>query len=89
MITQLLLVLLNCCVSKNIGQFIVISLNLIVSTIVANITAIKLYMVNVCGGSETMLLLRYALVIGCVYVTVLSIILFAVKQLSLKALNTL
>lgn len=84
LLTQPLLVLFNCIVSKNMRQFVIISLNLIASTIVANIVAIMLYMANICGGSETMLLLRYALVIDCAYVALLSIISFTVKTAIFK-----
>lgn len=87
LLTQPLLVLLNCLVSQKIGYFIFISLNLIVSTIIANIVGVWLYMSNVCGGSETILLLQYAVVIGCIYVTVLSIISFIVKTVILKCIK--
>ena len=87
LLTQPLLVLLNCLVSQKIGYFIFISLNLIVSTIIANIVGVWLYMSNVCGGSETILLLQYAVVIGCIYVIVLSIISFIVKTAILKCIK--
>lgn len=87
LLTQPLLVLLNCIVSKNMRQFVIISLNLIASTIIANIVAIMLYMINIHSDSVTILLLQYALIIGCAYVALLSIISFTVKTAILKCIE--
>lgn len=85
--TQAVLILFNCIVSQNVRQFVIISLNLIASTIIANVVDIWLYMTNICGGSETILLLQYAVVIGCGYVALLSIISFVVKLAILRCIE--
>lgn len=79
LIAQPVLTAVNYFVAKKIPHLIILSINLLISTIIANVVSIYLYMQNICGDYETLLVGKYEVVIGSIYVIVLSLIAIGVK----------
>lgn len=87
LMSQGILTVINCIVSRNLIQFAILSANLLVSTIVANIVATQLYYHNISADDETLIFGWWALIIGCIYVVVISGIALLIKKLILKLIH--
>ena len=87
LISQGILTIINCIVSRNLIQFAILSANLLVSTIVANIVATQLYYHNISADDETLIFGWWALIIGCIYVAIISGIALLIKKLILKLIH--
>lgn len=78
--TQLVWTIVNYFVSENIKQQIVLSINLLISTIIANCLLTFLYMSNISADSGTLHVGRIALTCGVIYVAVISAIAILIKH---------
>ena len=87
LMSQGILAVINCLISRKIYQFTILSLNLLISTIIANIVFSQLYSKNICGGSEAELFYRYALTFGCIYVDIISVLAILLKKIISKYMN--
>ena len=87
LMSQGILTVINCIVSRNLIQFAILSANLLVSTIVANIVATQLYYHNISADDETLIFGWWALIIGCIYVVVISGLALLIKKLILKLIH--
>ena len=74
LLIQPALVFANYFFSQKIWQLFILSANLLLSTIIANMSAIQLYYRFVSSDFETLLVGKLAVVIGIVYVLILSFI---------------
>ncbi len=77
--TQLALTVVNHAVSENLKQQGILSINLLISTIAANILLTFLYMNNISADSGTLLVGKYAVVIGIIFVALSSLIAMSIK----------
>ncbi|HCA05090.1 MAG TPA: hypothetical protein DEO32_04230 [Ruminococcaceae bacterium] len=80
LIAQSILTVANYSVAKKTSHLIILSVNLLISTIIANVTDIYLYMQNISADSETLLIGKYMVVIGAIFVVVISVIAICVKS---------
>ena len=87
LMSQFVFVIINCLISRKIYQFTILSVNLLISTIIANNVFPQLYSKNICGGSEAELLYRYALTFGCIYVVIISVLAILLKKIISKYMN--
>lgn len=87
LISQGILTIINCIVSRNQIQFAILAANLLASTIVANIVATLLYYHNISADDETLLVGRWEVIIGCIYVAIISGIALLIKKLILKLIH--
>lgn len=87
LLSQGILTIINCIVSRNLIQFAILSANLLVSTIVANIVATQLYFQNISADDETLIFGWWALIIGCIYVVIISILAILLKKIISKYMN--
>lgn len=87
LISQGILTIINCIVSRNQIQFAILSANLLASTIVANIVATQLYYHNISADSETLLVGRWEVIIGCIYVAIISGLALLIKKLILRLIH--
>lgn len=87
LMSQGILTFINCIVSRNLIQFAILSANLLVSTIVANIVATQLYYHNISADDETLIFGWWALIIGCIYVVIISGLALLIKKLILKLIH--
>lgn len=87
LMSQGILTVINCIVSRNQIQFAILSGNLLVSTIVANIVATQLYFHNISADDGTLLVGRLDLIIGCIYVVIISGLALLLKRLILKLIH--
>ena len=87
LISQGILTIINCIVSRNQIQFAILAANLLVSTIVANIVATLLYYHNISADDGTLLVGRWEVIIGCIYVAIISGIALLIKKLILKLIH--
>lgn len=87
LISQGILTIINCIVSRNQIQFAILSANLLASTIVANIVATLLYYHNISADDGTLLVGRWEVIIGCIYVAIISGIALLIKKLILKLIH--
>ena len=78
-VLQPILTAANYTVSKKTWQLIVLSAHQLISTTIANCTSVQLYYQNISSDSETLLVGKYAFIIGCVYVIILSVIAIGIK----------
>lgn len=76
--------IINCMVSKKLYQFAILSANLLVSTIIANIVEAQLYMQKIGGGTETLLFGQMGLFVGCIYVVIISVLAIFLKKIISK-----
>ena len=79
------LVVANYLVSQKIWQLALLSVHLLISTIIANMSSVQLYYQFVSSDSETLLVGKIAVQIGIVYVVIISVI--AIIIASLEKLN--
>ena len=84
---QFVFVIINCLISRKIYQFTILSVNLLISTIIANKVFPQLYSKNICGSSESYLVEHYALIFGCIYVVIISGLALLLKRLILKLIH--
>ena len=68
-------------------QFAILAANLLASTIVANIVATLLYYHNISADDGTLLVGRWEVIIGCIYVAIISGIALLIKKLILKLIH--
>lgn len=87
LMSQCVFVIINCLISRKIYQFTILSVNLLISTIIANNVFSQLYSKNICGGSEAELVDRYALTFGCIYVVIISVLAILLKKIISKYMN--
>lgn len=87
LMSQGILTVINCIVSQNLIQFAILSANLLVSTIVANIVATQLYYHNISADDETLIFGWWALIIGCIYVVIISVLAILLKKIISKYMN--
>jgi len=87
LMSQGILTVINCIVSRNQIQFAILSGNLLVSTIVANIVATQLYFHNISADDGTLLVGRLDLIIGCIYVVIISGLALLLKRLISKLIH--
>ncbi len=87
LISQGILTIINCIVSRNQIQFAILAANLLASTIVANIVATLLYYHNISADDGTLLVGRWEVIIGCIYVAIISGIALLIKNLILKLIH--
>lgn len=87
LLSQGILTIINCIVSRNLIQFAILSANLLVSTIVANIVATQLYFQNISADDETLIFGWWALIIGCIYVVIISVLAILLKKIISKYMN--
>lgn len=87
LISQGILTIINCIVSRNQIQFAILAANLLASTIVANIVATLLYYHNISADDGTLLVGRWEVIIGCIYVVVISGLALLIKKLILKFIH--
>lgn len=87
LISQGILTIINCIVSRNQIQFAILAANLLASTIVANIVATLLYYHNISADDGTLLVGRWEVIIGCIYVAIISGIALLIKKLILKLIH--
>lgn len=87
LLSQGILTVINCIVSRNQIQFAILSVNLLVSTIVANIVATQFYYHNISADNETLIFGWWALIIGCIYVVVISVLAILLKKIISKYMN--
>ena len=87
LISQGILTIINCIVSRNQIQFAILAANLLASTIVANIVATLLYYHNISADDGTLLVGRWEVIIGCIYVVVISGLALLIKKLILKLIH--
>ncbi|MGN0489884.1 hypothetical protein [Ruminococcus sp.] len=87
LLSQGILTIINCIVSRNLIQFAILSANLLVSTIVANIVATQLYFQNISADDETLIFGWWALIIGCIYVVIISVLAIFLKKIISKYMN--
>ena len=73
LLLQPILVVTNLLVSQKTWQFCVLSVNLLISTIAANAIGGLLYYFNIAPSSETLLVCKYEVAIGAIYVLILSV----------------
>ena len=85
LIAQSILTVANYSVAKKTSHLIILSVNLLISTIIANVTDIYLYMQNISADSETLLIGKYMVVIGAIFVVVISVIAICVKSNASKS----
>ncbi len=78
-VAQLIWTVLNYFVSENIKQQLILSINLLISTILANCLSVFLYMRNISADSGTLYVGKIALLIGIIYVFIISAIAILVK----------
>lgn len=87
LMSQFVFVIINCLISRKIYQFTILSVNLLISTIIANNVFSQLYSKNICGGSESYLVDHYALTFGCIYVVIISVLAILLKKIISKYMN--
>lgn len=87
LMSQCILTVINCIVSRNLIQFAILSANLLVSTIVANIVATQLYYHNISADDETLIFGWWALIIGCIYVVIISVLAILLKKIISKYMH--
>lgn len=87
LMSQCVFVIINCLISRKVYQFTILSVNLLISTIIANNVFSQLYSKNICGGSEAELVYRYALTFGCIYVVIISVLAILLKKIISKYMN--
>ena len=87
LISQGILTIINCIVSRNQIQFAILAANLLASTIVANIVATLLYYHNISADDGTLLVGRWEVIIGCIYVAIISGLALLIKKLILKLIH--
>ena len=87
LISQGILTIINCIVSRNQIQFAILAANLLASTIVANIVATLLYYHNISADDGTLFVGRWEVIIGCIYVAIISGIALLIKKLILKLIH--
>ena len=87
LISQGILTIINCIVSRNQIQFAILAANLLASTIVANIVATLLYYHNISADDGTLLVGRFDLIVGCIYVVIISGLALLIKKLILKLIH--
>lgn len=87
LMSQGILTIINCIVSRNQIQFAILAANLLASTIVANIVATLLYYHNISADDGTLLVGRWEVIIGCIYVAIISGIALLIKKLILKLIH--
>lgn len=87
LISQGILTIINCIVSRNQIQFAILAANLLASTIVADIVATLLYYHNISADDGTLLVGRWEVIIGCIYVAIISGIALLIKKLILKLIH--
>ncbi len=80
LVLQPVLVIANLFVSQKDWQFFVLSVHLLISTIAANAIGGLLYYWNIAPGSETLLVCKYEVAIGEIYVIILSIGAILIKR---------
>ncbi|MCR5635873.1 MAG: hypothetical protein K6F76_01650 [Clostridiales bacterium] len=80
LVLQPVLVVANLFVSQKNWQFIILSFHLLISTIAANAISGLLYYSNIAPSSETLLVCKYEIVIGGVYVAILSVAAVLIKR---------
>lgn len=78
-IVQLIWTILNYFVSENTKQQLILSINLLISTILANCISVFLYMKNISADSGTLYIGKIALLIGIIYVFIISAIAILIK----------
>ena len=86
LLCQLALVVANYFVSQKIWQLALLSVHLLISTIIANLASVQLYFQFVSSDSETLLVGRIELLIGIIFVIIISVI--AIIIASLEKLNS-
>lgn len=72
--TQLAMTIINYAVSESLKQQGILSINLLISTVIANTLANLLYVKNISADGGTLLVGKYAVIIGSVFVAVISVI---------------
>lgn len=87
LMSQFVFVIINCLISRKIYQFTILSVNLLISTIIANKVFPQLYSKNICGSSESYLVEHYALIFGCIYVVIISVLAILLKKIISKYMN--
>lgn len=87
LMSQGILTIINCIVSRNQIQFAILAANLLASTIVANIVATLLYYHNISADDGTLLVGRWEVIIGCIYVAIISGLALLIKKLILKLIH--
>lgn len=87
LLSQGILTIINCIVSRNQIQFAILSVNLLVSTIVANIVATQFYYHNISADNETLIFGWWTLIIGCIYVVIISVLAILLKKIISKYMN--
>lgn len=87
LISQGILTIINCIISRNQIQFAILAANLLASTIVANIVATLLYYHNISADDGTLLVGRWEVIIGCIYVAIISGLALLIKKLILKLIH--
>lgn len=87
LMSQGILTVIICIVSRNLIQFAILSANLLVSTIVANIVATQLYYHNISADDETLIFGWWALIIGCIYVVIISVLAILLKKIISKYMH--
>ena len=87
LISQGILTIINCIVSRNQIQFAILAAHLLASTIVANIVATLLYYHNISADDGTLFVGRWEVIIGCIYVAIISGIALLIKKLILKLIH--
>lgn len=78
---QKLLTVLNFVVSDNIKQLLILSANLMISTIATTIISTYLYMAKISPDSGTLLVGQIALIAGCIIVAIFTAIACLIKYL--------
>ena len=79
LVLQPVLTAVNYIASEKTWQLIVLSVHLLISTLIANYMSVQLYYQNISSDSGTLLVGKYAIIIGCVYVIILSAITIGIK----------
>ena len=82
LLIQPALVFANYYFSKRIWQLVILSANLLLSTVIANMADVQLYYRFVSSDSETLLVGELEVIIGIIYVAVLSLIAIIIKTIS-------
>ena len=84
LIAQVIFTVLNFLVSEKMFQLIILSVELLLSTIIAHIVCTLLYYHNVSSDAETLLVGQYEVLLGSFFVIVISLIAIFIKRALIK-----
>ncbi len=79
-ISQILLIFLNYKAADDKFSLAFLNINLLISTVIANVLLTHLYSSNISSDSETLAVGNLALVIGAIFVLILSVISILLKK---------